>query len=155
MGKSTTFEQQILGLIFNGTTIANLAQNASSPLTNLYISLHTANPATTAGSGTVNTQSASEASYPSYVRALVARSGDGWSISYGSGQWSAKPVSTITFATCSSTPSGGSQMLTYFAIGAASSGDSEMFYYGTISPSIIVNNGTVPQLTQATAITEA
>ena len=37
MSKSNTFENDLLSLIFNGTAIANLADNASaSPLTKLY-----------------------------------------------------------------------------------------------------------------------
>ena len=44
--KGSTFDNDLLKLIFNGTTIANIADNAvSSPLTNLYVSLHTATPA--------------------------------------------------------------------------------------------------------------
>lgn len=44
-GKGDTFENDVLKLIFNGTAIANLADNAaSSPLTNLEVSLHTADP---------------------------------------------------------------------------------------------------------------
>jgi hypothetical protein len=45
MSKSNAFENDLLKLIFNATAIANLADNAaSSPLTNLYVSLHTADP---------------------------------------------------------------------------------------------------------------
>ena len=43
MPKSSTFDNDLLKLIFNATAIANIADNAgSSPLTNLYLSLHTA-----------------------------------------------------------------------------------------------------------------
>jgi hypothetical protein len=45
MGKGATFDNDLLKLIFNATGIANIADNAaSSPLTNLYVSLHTADP---------------------------------------------------------------------------------------------------------------
>ncbi len=45
MSKGNTFENDLLKLIFNATAIANIADNAgSSPLTNLYVSLHTADP---------------------------------------------------------------------------------------------------------------
>ena len=44
MSKGNTFENDFLKLIFNATTIANIANNATSgPLTNLYVSLHTGN----------------------------------------------------------------------------------------------------------------
>ena len=46
MGKSSTFDNDWLKLIFNATAIANIADNAAtSPLTNLYVALHTADPA--------------------------------------------------------------------------------------------------------------
>lgn len=40
-GKTDVFENDLLKLIFNGTAIANLADNAA-PLNNLYLTLHTA-----------------------------------------------------------------------------------------------------------------
>src|SRR5262245_35265390 len=44
-GKANTFDNDLLKLIFNATPIANIADNAAtSPLTNLYLSLHTADP---------------------------------------------------------------------------------------------------------------
>ena len=67
-GKSATFENDILKLIFNGTAITNVADNAAtSPLANLYVSLHTADP-TDAGNQTSN-----EISYTGYARVAVAR----------------------------------------------------------------------------------
>ena len=60
-GKSAVFENDILKLIFWGTTIANIADNAAaSPITTLYLSLHTADP-TDSGN-----QASSEASYTGY-----------------------------------------------------------------------------------------
>jgi hypothetical protein len=45
MSKSNAFETDLLGLIFNGTAITTIADNAAStPLTNLYLALHTADP---------------------------------------------------------------------------------------------------------------
>ena len=44
-GKSSNFANELLKLIFNGTPIANIADNAaSSPITNWELSLHTALP---------------------------------------------------------------------------------------------------------------
>ena len=61
MSKSNTFENELLALIFNGTGIANLADNAvSGPLTNLYLALHTADP------GEGGDQSTNEISYTGY-----------------------------------------------------------------------------------------
>jgi hypothetical protein len=45
MSMGNTFENDIAKLIFNATAIANIADNAaSSPLTSLYVALHTADP---------------------------------------------------------------------------------------------------------------
>ena len=45
MPKSTTTCNNLLKLIFNAVAWANMADNAAaSPLTNLYLSLHTADP---------------------------------------------------------------------------------------------------------------
>ena len=46
MSKGDTFENDLMKLLFQGTTIANIADNAaSSPLATLYFALHTADPA--------------------------------------------------------------------------------------------------------------
>jgi hypothetical protein len=45
VSKGNTFENDLLKLIFNATAIANIADNAAaSPLTNLFVALHTADP---------------------------------------------------------------------------------------------------------------
>lgn len=45
MSKSDAFETDILGLIYNATAIPNIADNAAtSPLTELFVALHTADP---------------------------------------------------------------------------------------------------------------
>lgn len=63
MSKGNTFENDWLLLIFNATAIANIADNAASaPLTNLYVSLHTADP------GEAGDQTTNEAAYTSYAR---------------------------------------------------------------------------------------
>lgn len=75
-GAGDTFENDIAKLILNGTAIANIADNAaSSPLTNLYLALHTSDP-TGAGNQTSN-----EANYNGYARQAVSRSGSGFTVS--------------------------------------------------------------------------
>ncbi len=67
MSKGNTFENDLLLLIFNATAIANIADNASaSPLTNLYVSLHTGDP------GEAGSQTTNECAYTSYARVAVA-----------------------------------------------------------------------------------
>src|SRR5437660_10228120 len=76
MSKSDTFEADILKLIFNATAIANLADNAAaSPLTNISVALHTADP------GETGNMTTSEATYTGYTRVSVARTSGGWTIS--------------------------------------------------------------------------
>jgi hypothetical protein len=75
-GKGSTFEQDILKLIFNATAIANIADNAAtSPLTNLFVALHTADPLE------AGDQTSSEATYTGYARVAVLRTSGGWTVS--------------------------------------------------------------------------
>jgi hypothetical protein len=141
MSKSNTFENDWLKLIFNATAIANLADNAaSSPLTNLYVSLHTADP------GEAGNQTTSETSYTSYARVAVARTSGGWTVTNNS----VSPVANIDFPAAT----GGSGTITYFGVGSASSGAGVLYYSGTVSPSITVSSGVTPRLTTASTITE-
>lgn len=141
MSKSDTFENDLMKLIFNGTAIANLADNAAtSPLTNLYVSLHTADP------GEAGTQTTSEATYTSYARVAVLRTSGGWVVTNNS----VSPYATISFPAAT----GGTETLTHFAIGTASTGTGKILYSGTISPTIAVTTGVTPQLTTSSTISE-
>lgn len=144
MGKGNTWESAVLKILFNATALANVMDNAaSSPLTNLYVSLHTADP-TDAGS-----QTSSEATYTSYARVAVARTTGGWTVS-GTSPTSCSPVAAITFPACT----GGTNTITHFGIGSLSSGAGTLYYSGTVTPNISVSNGVTPQLTTASTITE-
>tara|TARA_R110000868_G_scaffold9836_1_gene48345 strand:+ start:766 stop:1194 length:429 start_codon:yes stop_codon:yes gene_type:complete len=141
MSKSNAFENSLLKLIFNATAIANLADNAASaPLTNLYVSLHTADP------GEAGDQSTSEATYTGYARVAVLRTSAGWTVTNNS----VSPVANIDFANCTA----GTNTITYFGVGTASSGAGVLYYSGTVSPSISVSSGVTPRLTTASTITE-
>jgi hypothetical protein len=141
MSKSNAFENSLLKLIFNATAIANLADNAAtSPLTNLYVSLHTADP------GEAGDQSTSEATYTSYARVAVLRTSGGWTVTNNS----VSPVANIDFPNCT----GGTNTITYFGVGTASTGAGVLYYSGTVSPSISVSSGVTPRLTTASTITE-
>lgn len=142
MAKGATFDNDFLKLIFNATNIANIADNtATSPLTSLYVSLHTADP-TSSG-----TQSTSEATYTSYARVAVTRNTSGWTVTANA----VSPVATISFPACT----GGTNTITNFSVGVASSGASKILYTGTVTPNISVASGVTPQLTTATTITES
>mgnify|MGYP007079331019 CR=1 FL=1 len=141
MSKGNTFENDLLKLIFNATAITGIADNAgSSPLTSLYVSLHTDDP------GEAGDQATNEVSYTGYQRVAVARSGAGWTVTNNS----VSPASDITFPQCT----GGSATATHFAVGTAPSGAGKILYKGTVTPNISISNGVTPRLTTATAITE-
>lgn len=141
MSKGNTFENDLLKLIFNATAIANMADNAaSSPLTNLYVSLHTADP------GETGDQTTSETAYTSYARVAVARSGSGWTVTNNS----VSPAANIDFPACT----GSTSTITHFGVGTASSSTGKLLYKGTVTPNISVSTGVTPRLTTATAITE-
>lgn len=141
MSKGDTFENDLLKLIFNATAIANIADNAGvSPLTNLYVALHTADP------GESGAQNTSEAAYSNYARVAVARNSGGFTVTGNS----VSPAANIDFP-----ESGGSgTTLTHFSIGTASSGAGKILYKGALSASIAVVAGTIPRLKTTSTITE-
>jgi hypothetical protein len=141
MSKGDTFENDFVKLIFNGTAIANIADNAAaSPLTQLFLSLHTADV------GESGTQTTSEATYTGYARVGVNRNSGGFSVSTNA----VSLVSNTDFPACT----GGSSTITHFAIGTSSSGAGKVLYKGAVSPSITVTNGVTPRLLAGTIVTE-
>jgi len=141
ISKGDTFENDLLRLIFNATAIANIADNAaSSPLTNLHVSLHTAD----VGEG--GSQTTNETSYTSYARVAVARTTGGWVVTSNS----VSPVANINFPQCT----GGAATITHWAVGTLSSGAGKVLYKGTVTPNISVANGVTPILTSSSTITE-
>lgn len=142
MSKGNTFENDLLKLIFNGTPIANLADNAASaPFTNLYVSLHTADP------GEAGDQTTNEIAYTGYARIAVARTTGGWTVTNNS----VSPVNNIDFGAMTG---GAGGTATHFAVGTAVSGAGKLLYKGPLSASISVVNGVAPRLTPASTITE-
>lgn len=141
VGFGDTFENDLLKLIFNGTAIANIADNAASaPLTDLYVSLHTADPDDN------GTQETNEISYTGYARVAVARSVAGWTVTGNS----VSPAANIDF-TISSGGTGGTA--TYAVIGTAASGAGKILGICTLSPTIAVASGVTPRLTTASTFT--
>ncbi len=140
--KGDTFENDILKAIFNATPIANLLDNAAtSPLTSLYLALHSADP------GEAGNQSTSEVTYTGYARAAVARTSAGFTVSGNS----------VVLAAAVSFPasSGGGSNATHFSVGVASSGATKILYYGALNNTIPCSSaGTTPQLGVGTTITE-
>jgi hypothetical protein len=142
MSKSNAFETDLLGLIFNGTAISTIADNAaSSPLTNLYLALHTADP------GEAGNQSTSEISYTGYSRVAVARTSGGWTITGNS----VSPVAAIEFGEMTG---GAGGTVTHASIGTASTGTGKILYKGGLTPTIAVALGVLPRIKNTSTITE-
>ena len=140
MSLGNTFENDLAKLIFQATAIANIADNASaSPLTNLYLSLHTSDP------GEAGDQTTNETSYTSYARVAVARSGAGWVVTNNV----VTPASNVDFPAAT----GGTATITHFGVGTASSGAGKLLMSGTVTPNISVSTGVTPRLTTATTLT--
>ena len=139
MAKSVITCNNLLKLIFNATAWANMADNAaSSPYTNLYVGLYTADP------GTGNSQSTNETSYTNYTRIAVVRTSSGWTVSTNT----AVNAALIQFPQCGATGA----TLTYVAIGTAASGAGNVLYSGALNSSLTVASGIQPQF-NASALT--
>jgi hypothetical protein len=141
MSKTNAYETSVLGILFNATAIANVADNAATaPLTSLYVSLHTATPDETGN------QQTNECTYTSYARVAVARTSGGWTITGNS----VSPTANITFPAAT----GGIETATHFGIGSDATGTGNLYYYGTVTPNISISSGVTPVLTTASAGTE-
>lgn len=139
MPKSLTAASNILKIQLTATAWANIADNASSsPLTDLYLSLHTADP------GTAGSQLTNETAYTNYVRVAVARTSGGWTVTSNS----AVNAALVQFAQCGVTGA----TITHVAIGTASSGAGLVLYAGALTSSLAVANGIQPQFA-ASALT--
>lgn len=140
MSASNTFENDLAKLIWNGTAIANIADNAASaPFTSIYWGLHTADP------GEAGTQTTSEANYTSYARVAVARDSTGHTVTANS----ISPTNNVNFPQST----GGSNTITHFHNGTVISASGKILVSGTVSPNIVVTSTVTPVLVPATAIT--
>lgn len=140
MSKSDAFETDLLRLLFNATAIANLAQNGTSPITSLYVALHTADP------GETGVQNTNEVAYTGYARVAVARTTGGWAVTDNT----VRPVAPIVFGICTAGPT----TATHWSVGVAASGASKMLYSGEIEPALVIAVGVIPEMSVTTNITE-
>jgi hypothetical protein len=139
MAKSVTTCNNLLKLIFNAVAWANMADNAaSSPYTNLYIGLYTADP------GTGNNQTTNETSYTNYTRIAVLRTSAGWTVATNT----AVNAALIQFPQCGASGA----TLTYVAIGTNATGVGNVLYSGALNSSLAVASGIQPQF-NASALT--
>ena len=143
MPKSSAFQNDILKLIFNGTAISNVADNAATaPLTGLFLSLHTADP------GLAGTQATSEVAYTGYARVAVVRTTAGWTVTGNS----LSPVVGIEFPEMTAGTNG---VATHASIGVASTGASKILYSGALTPTIAYAQGVTPRIKTTSTITES
>ena len=144
MPKGTTTCNNVLRLIFNATNWANVADNAaSSPLTNLFLSLHTADP------GVGGSQTTNETSYTNYARVSVARTTAGWTAATTA---QTENVALLQFPQCGATGA----TVTHVAIGTLTSGAGTILYSGALNSPLSVANLIQPQFAAgALTVTEA
>jgi hypothetical protein len=140
--KSNYLSNGYLGLVFNGTPIPNIADNAaSSPLTQLYLALHTADP------GVGGAQTTSEVTYGGYARIPINRTSGGWVLT---GDVVA-PAADITWPVGTS----GSGTAPFFSIGTALTGAGHILYAGPLTPAANLGAGNQPvMLAAGSTITE-
>lgn len=131
---SNAGENGILLLIFQNADFALIGDAAglqnSATAGSLFVSLHTADP------GEAGDQTTSEATYTSYARVAVARSSAGWTVSTSN----ASNAAAVTFPACT----GGTNTITHFGIGTATSGAGVLLFSGTITPNLAVSNSITP-----------
>lgn len=132
MSFGNTTETDILNKLFKNTALPFDA------ITDLYLSLHTADP------GEGGSQTTSEATYTSYARVAVSRSGTGWTVSGAT----AENAALVQFPQCT----GGSNVLTYIAIGTLSSGAGQVLISGALNSSLTVSNLIQPQFSAGSLV---
>lgn len=138
MSATNAFETSLLQHILQNANIANIGDGTglrgSSTAGVLYISLHTGDP------GEAGDQTTSEATYTSYARVSVIRASGagGFTVSSNNGS----NTSAVTFPACT----GGSNTITHFGVGTASSGaGGSLLFKGALNASIAVSNGITPE----------
>ena len=130
MSKSNALENDVLGLVFNATAFPGAYGS------NLFVSLHTGDP------GEAGDQTTNEATYTGYGRILVARDATGWTVTGNT----VVNTAAITFAQCT----GGTNTITHWAVGTASTGTGRLLYKGSLTASLAVANLITPQLLATT-----
>lgn len=124
MSKANATEADLVAYIFNATAIP------WNGVGNLYVALHTADPGEAGGQGT------SEATYTGYARVGVSRDNTGWTCAGNT----AVNAAQIQFGLCTA----GSETLTHFSVGTASSGAGQILYSGALNSSLAVSNNVQP-----------
>lgn len=135
MSKGNTTENDIVKFLFNGTAMPSYGSN-------LYLSLHTADPGE---AGDQETNEVSTGAYTSYARVAVARDSGGFTVSGAS----SVNAALIQFPQCTG---GSGATITHLAIGTASTGAGQILASGALNASLAVSNLIQPQFA-ASALT--
>ena len=126
--KSDSFETEILKLFFQAVAIGGLAINATaSPLTNIYIATHTADP------GEAGTAVTNESAFTGYARVAVARSTAGWTVTGNQ----ASNAAAVALPRCT----GGTETITHVSIVDTASGSGRIFYSEALGQSVGMTGG--------------
>lgn len=138
-GKATNHSVALLEYIFQATlatawnTASFVLAGAAGAASNLYVSLHTADPML---GGSPNSQAQSEAAYTGYARVAVARTSGGWAIT----SQTISNAAAVTFPASTSGP----ESETFFGIGLESTTAGVLLYSGALTATLVVNNGVTP-----------
>lgn len=142
-GRSLSYRVAVLKLLLLGTALANVFDNAaSSPITDLYLSLLTGDPDDS------DDQTDFETTYGGYNRLAVPRNGTGWTIDDATAI--AVPAYTLEFPA----PVSGSGTITHVGLGRDASGPGFLFWSGTLTAPIVLSIGVPPRLTTSSQIKE-
>ena len=145
MSASDAFESDILKLIFNNTTIANIGDATgvvgSTGVGSLFVALHTADPLD------AGNQSTNEATYTGYARVAVARTSGAFTVT-GTTPTQVANVAVVSFGLCTA----GSNTVTHFSIGYQTSGATKIIVSGALTASLAISNGITPSFA-ASALT--
>ena len=139
MSKSDAFENQLLLLLFNNTTIANVGDAGgilkSVADGSVYIRLYTS--AVTVNDSTTGT----ECAYTGYVQygVAVARTVGGWTVATNN----ASNAAAITFGACTA----GSETVRFFAIWKTNvdATAANRLYWGQLTSDLAVSSGITPE----------
>lgn len=134
MPKATAICNSIVGLMYRAAAWANVADNAaSSPVTSVYLALHTGN--LTAATGA---QNENEVAYTDYARKSTSRSATDWAAPSGGSTSNATlqqfPACGVTGATAS-----------HVSTGVGASGATAVWHFGALNSSLAIALGITPQ----------
>ena len=127
-----------LKLLFNGTPIPGIADNAASaPLTNLYVALHNALPTAD------DTQDAHEIAYAGYERLAVTRDTAGFTVT----GLTLRPSASLEFPR---KEAGATEMAPFMTVGVSKTGAGKVLARFKLTPPLTVNAGVIPRLSPET-----